>query len=180
MWGVGIITYILLAGYPPFYDENNPGDDTALFEKVFFDSVFIFVRRALLLNLLGLGHQRRVRHGRRVLGRRLGPCQGLHSPLARQGPKGAPHRSASYRAPLVQVQAQRQGAPHLAQDERGSHDHSFFLLLLLSHIRVFLQYNIKRKELVQAAKEGDDVTALNKARGSSSSSGSASSSEKDS
>jgi hypothetical protein len=34
MWGVGIITYILLAGYPPFYDENNPGDDTALFEKV--------------------------------------------------------------------------------------------------------------------------------------------------
>eukprot|EP01126_Amoeba_proteus_P056128 TRINITY_DN701_c0_g1_i3.p1 TRINITY_DN701_c0_g1~~TRINITY_DN701_c0_g1_i3.p1 ORF type:complete len:120 (-),score=38.94 TRINITY_DN701_c0_g1_i3:523-882(-) len=34
MWGIGIITYILLAGYPPFYDENNPQDDTALFEKV--------------------------------------------------------------------------------------------------------------------------------------------------
>lgn len=34
MWGIGIITYILLAGYPPFYDENNPSDDTALFEKV--------------------------------------------------------------------------------------------------------------------------------------------------
>eukprot|EP01121_Diplochlamys_sp_Union-15-3_P020598 TRINITY_DN8061_c0_g1_i1.p1 TRINITY_DN8061_c0_g1~~TRINITY_DN8061_c0_g1_i1.p1 ORF type:complete len:373 (+),score=90.70 TRINITY_DN8061_c0_g1_i1:3-1121(+) len=30
MWGVGIITYILLAGYPPFYAEN----DTALFEKI--------------------------------------------------------------------------------------------------------------------------------------------------
>jgi len=34
MWGIGIITYILLAGYPPFYDENNPQDDTALYEKV--------------------------------------------------------------------------------------------------------------------------------------------------
>lgn len=30
MWGIGIITYILLAGYPPFYAE----DDTALFEKI--------------------------------------------------------------------------------------------------------------------------------------------------
>jgi len=30
LWGVGIITYILLAGYPPFYAEN----DTALFEKI--------------------------------------------------------------------------------------------------------------------------------------------------
>jgi len=34
MWGVGIITYILLAGYPPFYDETNPQDDTLLFDKV--------------------------------------------------------------------------------------------------------------------------------------------------
>jgi serine/threonine protein kinase len=34
MWGIGIITYILLAGYPPFYDEDNPQDDNALFEKV--------------------------------------------------------------------------------------------------------------------------------------------------
>jgi len=30
MWGIGIITYILLAGYPPFYAEN----DTDLFEKI--------------------------------------------------------------------------------------------------------------------------------------------------
>eukprot|EP01125_Pyxidicula_operculata_P006175 TRINITY_DN2152_c0_g1_i1.p1 TRINITY_DN2152_c0_g1~~TRINITY_DN2152_c0_g1_i1.p1 ORF type:complete len:379 (+),score=106.87 TRINITY_DN2152_c0_g1_i1:41-1138(+) len=30
MWGIGIITYILLAGYPPFYAEN----DTVLFEKI--------------------------------------------------------------------------------------------------------------------------------------------------
>jgi len=30
MWGVGIITYILLAGYPPFYAD----DDTQLFEKI--------------------------------------------------------------------------------------------------------------------------------------------------
>jgi len=30
LWGIGIITYILLAGYPPFYAEN----DTALFEKI--------------------------------------------------------------------------------------------------------------------------------------------------
>jgi len=30
MWGVGIITYILLAGYPPFYAEN----DAALFDKI--------------------------------------------------------------------------------------------------------------------------------------------------
>lgn len=30
MWGIGIITYILLAGYPPFYADN----DTALFEKI--------------------------------------------------------------------------------------------------------------------------------------------------
>lgn len=30
MWGIGIIAYILLAGYPPFYAE----DDTALFEKI--------------------------------------------------------------------------------------------------------------------------------------------------
>lgn len=30
MWGIGIITYILLAGYPPFFAE----DDTALFEKI--------------------------------------------------------------------------------------------------------------------------------------------------
>jgi serine/threonine protein kinase len=34
MWGIGIITYILLAGYPPFYDETNPQDDSLLFEKV--------------------------------------------------------------------------------------------------------------------------------------------------
>jgi len=34
MWGIGIITYILLAGYPPFYDETNPQDDTLLFDKV--------------------------------------------------------------------------------------------------------------------------------------------------
>jgi len=34
MWGVGIITYILLAGYPPFYDETNPQDDALLFDKV--------------------------------------------------------------------------------------------------------------------------------------------------
>jgi len=33
MWGLGVITYILLAGYPPFYDENKE-DDTRLFEKV--------------------------------------------------------------------------------------------------------------------------------------------------
>jgi len=30
MWGIGIITYILLAGYPPFYANN----DTQLFEKI--------------------------------------------------------------------------------------------------------------------------------------------------
>lgn len=30
MWGIGIITYILLAGYPPFYAET----DVALFEKI--------------------------------------------------------------------------------------------------------------------------------------------------
>lgn len=30
MWGIGIITYILLAGYPPFYAES----DVALFEKI--------------------------------------------------------------------------------------------------------------------------------------------------
>jgi calcium/calmodulin-dependent protein kinase I len=30
MWGIGIITYILLAGYPPFYADN----DTQLFEKI--------------------------------------------------------------------------------------------------------------------------------------------------
>jgi calcium/calmodulin-dependent protein kinase I len=30
MWGIGIITYILLAGYPPFYGDN----DTQLFEKI--------------------------------------------------------------------------------------------------------------------------------------------------
>eukprot|EP01126_Amoeba_proteus_P042848 TRINITY_DN466_c0_g1_i1.p2 TRINITY_DN466_c0_g1~~TRINITY_DN466_c0_g1_i1.p2 ORF type:complete len:120 (+),score=30.66 TRINITY_DN466_c0_g1_i1:836-1195(+) len=34
MWGIGIITFILLAGFPPFYNENNPLDDAALFEKV--------------------------------------------------------------------------------------------------------------------------------------------------
>eukprot|EP01125_Pyxidicula_operculata_P012399 TRINITY_DN4070_c0_g1_i2.p1 TRINITY_DN4070_c0_g1~~TRINITY_DN4070_c0_g1_i2.p1 ORF type:complete len:331 (+),score=62.65 TRINITY_DN4070_c0_g1_i2:49-993(+) len=30
LWGVGIITYILLAGYPPFFADS----DTALFEKI--------------------------------------------------------------------------------------------------------------------------------------------------
>jgi len=30
MWGIGIITYILLAGYPPFFADS----DTALFEKI--------------------------------------------------------------------------------------------------------------------------------------------------
>jgi len=30
MWGIGIITFILLAGYPPFYAE----DDTAMFERI--------------------------------------------------------------------------------------------------------------------------------------------------
>lgn len=33
MWGVGIITYILLAGYPPFYDENNPGTIVTIFKS---------------------------------------------------------------------------------------------------------------------------------------------------
>jgi len=30
MWGIGIITYVLLAGYPPFYAD----DDTAMFERI--------------------------------------------------------------------------------------------------------------------------------------------------
>jgi len=30
MWGVGIITYVLLAGYPPFYAD----EDTAMFERI--------------------------------------------------------------------------------------------------------------------------------------------------
>jgi len=30
MWGIGIITFILLAGYPPFYAD----DDTAMFERI--------------------------------------------------------------------------------------------------------------------------------------------------
>jgi len=30
MWGVGIITYVLLAGYPPFYAD----DDTQMFERI--------------------------------------------------------------------------------------------------------------------------------------------------
>eukprot|EP01129_Flabellula_baltica_P012612 TRINITY_DN5716_c0_g1_i1.p1 TRINITY_DN5716_c0_g1~~TRINITY_DN5716_c0_g1_i1.p1 ORF type:complete len:347 (-),score=98.51 TRINITY_DN5716_c0_g1_i1:20-1060(-) len=30
MWGIGIITYILLAGYPPFFADN----DTAMFERI--------------------------------------------------------------------------------------------------------------------------------------------------
>jgi len=34
MWGIGVITYILLAGYPPFYNEQNLEDDAGLFEKV--------------------------------------------------------------------------------------------------------------------------------------------------
>jgi len=34
MWGIGVITYILLAGYPPFYDETNPNDDALIFDKV--------------------------------------------------------------------------------------------------------------------------------------------------
>jgi len=30
MWGIGIITYVLLAGYPPFYAD----EDTAMFERI--------------------------------------------------------------------------------------------------------------------------------------------------
>jgi serine/threonine protein kinase len=79
MWGIGIITYILLAGYPPFYDETNPQDDSLLFEKVsncifsisclsfffFFPPVIVYI---LYLRLIVLGDSCRLRHGRRVLG----------------------------------------------------------------------------------------------------------------
>lgn len=53
MWGIGIITYILLAGYPPFYDENNPQDDTALFEKVCrkIYSFLTFSRLSMLITI---------------------------------------------------------------------------------------------------------------------------------
>src|SRR5690348_505176 len=30
MWSIGVITYILLCGYPPFYEENN----YALFQQI--------------------------------------------------------------------------------------------------------------------------------------------------
>lgn len=59
MWGIGIITYILLAGYPPFYDETNPQDDTLLFDKVCVLPFLSFP----FLSLTFLGYSRRLRYG---------------------------------------------------------------------------------------------------------------------
>jgi calcium/calmodulin-dependent protein kinase I len=126
MWGVGIITYILLAGYPPFYDENNPGDDTALFEKV------INVEYDM-----------------------DDECWDDVSDLAKD----------FIRHLLVKDPKERLTAEQAL-------DHEWFKSKLrdkeLRISRKMSEYNIKRKELVAAAKEGDDVAELNRARGDSS------------
>eukprot|EP01128_Nolandella_sp_AFSM9_P011388 TRINITY_DN80_c0_g1_i1.p1 TRINITY_DN80_c0_g1~~TRINITY_DN80_c0_g1_i1.p1 ORF type:complete len:378 (+),score=126.02 TRINITY_DN80_c0_g1_i1:49-1134(+) len=131
MWGVGIITYILLAGYPPFYDENNPGDDTALFEKVINveydlddecwddvgDDAKDFIQKLLLKNPKD----------------RLTAEQALSHPW--------------FKSKLNDKE--------------------------LKISRKMSEYNIKRKELVAAIKEGDDeddIAALNKQRNASESS----------
>jgi len=122
MWGVGIITYILLAGYPPFYDENNPGDDTALFEKV------INVEYDM-----------------------DDECWDDVSELAKD----------FIRHLLVKDPKERLTAEQAL-------DHQWFKSKLadkeLRISRKMSEYNIKRKELVQAAKDGDDAATLNKAR----------------
>jgi len=123
MWGVGIITYILLAGYPPFYDENNPGDDTALFEKV------INVEYDM-----------------------DDECWDDVSELAKD----------FIRHLLVKDPKERLSAQQAI-------DHAWFKLKLtdkeLRISRKMSEYNIKRKELVQAVKDSDDAAALNKQRG---------------
>jgi len=128
MWGVGIITYILLAGYPPFYDENNPGDDTALFEKV------INVEYDM-----------------------DDECWDDVSDLAKDFIKHL----------LVKDPKERLTAEQAL-------DHPWFKSKLrdkeLRISRKMSEYNIKRKELVQAAKDGDDVAELNRQRAESSSS----------
>lgn len=48
VWSIGVISYILLCGYPPFYDEN----DANLFAQILKGIVIYFVRIIILLSFL--------------------------------------------------------------------------------------------------------------------------------
>lgn len=39
VWSIGVISYILLCGYPPFYDEN----DANLFAQILKGSTYLFL-----------------------------------------------------------------------------------------------------------------------------------------
>lgn len=44
VWSIGVISYILLCGYPPFYDEN----DANLFAQILKGIVIYFIRMIVI------------------------------------------------------------------------------------------------------------------------------------
>ena len=58
VWSIGVISYILLCGYPPFYDEN----DANLFAQILKGQLHIEIKSYILDTLIGI-----FIHGRKIL-----------------------------------------------------------------------------------------------------------------
>jgi len=123
MWGVGVVTYILLAGFPPFSDPKNPDDEKATFERV------INVEYDM-----------------------DDECWDDVSDMAKDFIKKLLLKDPKERLTAESALKHEWITTKLKEKE-------------LRISRRMSEYNIKRKEMVQAAKEGDDdVAALNRQR----------------
>jgi calcium/calmodulin-dependent protein kinase I len=50
VWSIGVISYILLCGYPPFYDEN----DANLFAQILKGAKDIFIQDCHITKVFGI------------------------------------------------------------------------------------------------------------------------------